>query len=80
MKRQWCELTLKKTEASVQNTRAITLPLGFTRNLEHAGAYTNVPSDWVRKERDFPESKNGVDWQKPFLSSSPVHWCESYSM
>lgn len=44
MKRDLCELPLKKTEANMQNPRAIILPLGFIRNQEHAGAYTNVPS------------------------------------
>lgn len=36
----------EKTDTNVQDIRAIILPLGFTRNLEHAGAYTSVPPGW----------------------------------
>lgn len=54
-------IDIKKTEANGQNTRAIVLPLGFTRNLEHAGTYTNVPSGWIN-----------VTWRKRFFQKVKI--------
>lgn len=40
----------KTTEGNVQNTGAIIVPLDFTRNPEHAEAYTNIPGLMQRKK------------------------------